>query len=128
VSGSGVVDTSWKGSVLLRDLDGVRRLREEDGPTLLTQGSTELVHALLAADLVDALSLLTFPVVLGAGKKLFADGSVPHAWKLTRTMASGSGIVVAHYERGGEVPIAPAGPPSKSSAEAARQERMKREG
>ena len=51
VSRSGEVDTSWKESVLLRDIADVKRLREEDGPHLVTQGSTELVHSLLAAGL-----------------------------------------------------------------------------
>ena len=57
VSRSGEVDTSWAGSVLLRDIADVKRLKLEDGPNLVTQGSTELVHALLANDLVD-LSLI----------------------------------------------------------------------
>ena len=56
--------------MLLRDIAAVKRLRdEEDGPNLVTQGSTELVHALLANDLVDAISTFTVPVVLGGGKK-----------------------------------------------------------
>src|SRR5438034_5478457 len=75
VARSGEVDTSWQGSVLLRDIADVKRLKQEDGPHLVTQGSTELVHALLANDLVDAMSIFTVPVVLGGGKKLFADGS-----------------------------------------------------
>ena len=70
VSRSGEVDTSWAGSVLLRDIADVKRLKQEDGPNLVTQGSTELVHALLANDLVDAMSIFTVPVVLGDGKKL----------------------------------------------------------
>ena len=74
VSRSGEVDTSWAGSVLLGGIADVKRLREEDGPNLVTQGSTELVHALLANDLVDAMSIFTVPVVLGGGKRLFADG------------------------------------------------------
>ena len=61
---------------------------EEDGPNLVTQGSTELVHALLANDLVDAMSIFTVPVVLGGGKKLFADGSAPHSFKLTSSRVS----------------------------------------
>src|SRR5213078_4342121 len=83
VSRSGDVDTSWQGSVLLRDIADVKRLTQEDGPNLVTQGSTELVHALLANDLVDAMSIFTVPIVLGGGKKLFADGSAPHSFKLT---------------------------------------------
>jgi dihydrofolate reductase len=103
VSRSGAVDTSWQGSVLLRDIADVKRLRDEDGPNLVTQGSSELVHALLANDLVDAMNLFTVPVVLGGGKKLFADGSAPHAYKLTRSRVSSTGVIIGHYERDGEV-------------------------
>ena len=88
VSRSGDVDTSWQGSVLLRDIAGVKRLRQEDGSNLVTQGSTELVHALLANDLADAMSIFTVPVVLGGGKKLFADGSVPHSYRPTGSRVS----------------------------------------
>src|SRR3954451_13094425 len=103
VSRSGEVDTSWASSVLLRDIAEVKRLKQADGPNLVTQGSTELVHALLAKDLVDAISIFTVPVVLGAGKKLFADGSAPHSFKLTRSRVSPNGLIVGHYEREGEV-------------------------
>jgi dihydrofolate reductase len=128
VSRSGGVDTSWQGSVLLRDIADVKRLLDEDGPNLLTLGSTELVHALLADDLVDAMTVFTFPVVLGGGKKLFADGSAPRAYKLTRSRVSGTGVMIGHYERDGEIKIADAAPNSPSKDEPARQERMKREG
>ena len=128
VSRSGEVDTSWKGSVLLRDITEVKRLREENGPNLVTQGSTELVHALLENDLVDAMNTLTVPVVLGGGKKLFADGSAPHRYRLTRSRSSGTGIIVAHYERDGEIRIGDTASEQPSEAERARQERMKREG
>jgi dihydrofolate reductase len=128
VSRSGEVDTSWAGSVLLRDLDDVKRLKQEDGPNLVTQGSTELVHALLENDLVDAMSLFTVPVVLGRGKKLFADGSAPHAWRLARSRVSPEGLIVGHYEREGEVGVGGLPLDSPSEREIARQERMKREG
>jgi dihydrofolate reductase len=128
VSRSGEVDTGWVGSVLLRSVDDVKRLKQEDGPHLVTQGSTELVHALLANDLVDGLTIFTVPVVLGGGKKLFADGSTPHAFKLTRSRISTTGILIGHYERSGEVQIGDTALATPSRAEAARQERMKREG
>jgi dihydrofolate reductase len=128
VSRSGEVDASWQGSVLLRNIDDVKRLREEDGPNLVTQGSTELVHALLANDLVDAMSIFTVPVVLGGGKKLFADGSAPHSYKLTGSRVSSTGLMIAHYERGGEIKIGDTALDKPSAAEQARQERMKREG
>jgi dihydrofolate reductase len=128
VSRSGDVDTSWQGSVLLRDIADVKRLRQEDGPNLVTQGSTELVHALLANDLVDAMSIFTLPVVLGGGKKLFADGSAPHSYKLTKSRVSSIGLMIAHYERAGEIKIGDTALDSPSEAERARRERMKREG
>jgi dihydrofolate reductase len=128
VSRSGEVDTSWTGTVLLRNISDVKRLREEDGPNLVTQGSTELVHALLANDLVDAISIFTVPVVLGGGKKLFADGSAPHSYRLTRSRISSTGLMIGHYERAGEVRIGDTAFDSPTDAERARRERMKREG
>jgi len=129
VSRSGEVDTSWQGSVLLRDIAAVKRLKQEDGPSLVTQGSTELVHALLANDLVDAMSIFTVPVVLGGGKKLFADGSAPHSFKLTSSRVSSTGVLIGHYERAGEIKIVDGAlGNSPSKREIARQERMKREG
>lgn len=128
VSRSGDVDTNWTNSVLLRDIAAVTRLRQEEGPTLLTQGSTELVHALLASDLVDGISMFTMPVVLGSGKKLFADGSAPHEFKLTGSRVCSSGVVVTHYARGGAVNVDNAALGSPSEAERARRTRMEREG
>ncbi|MBS0385068.1 MAG: dihydrofolate reductase family protein [Proteobacteria bacterium] len=128
VSGSGDVDTSWRGSVLLRAIADVKRLKQEEGPNLVTQGSTELVHTLLANDLVDEIKTFTVPVVLGAGKKLFADRSAPRAYKLVRSRPSSTGMVIAHYARDGEIKIGDTALSTPSKAEAARQERMKREG
>jgi dihydrofolate reductase len=128
VSRSGEVDTGWQGTVLLRDIAAVKRLKQEDGPDLVTQGSAELVHALLANDLVDAMNIFTMPVVLGGGKKLFADGSTPHSFKLAGSRVSSTGVLIGHYDRDGEVKIADVAPDSPSKREIARQERMKREG
>lgn len=128
VSRSGEVDTSWAGSVLLRNIEDVRRLRQQDGPNLVTQGSTELVHALLAEDLVDGLAIFTVPVVLGGGKKLFADGSAPHNYKLKHSRISSTGLLIGHYQRDGDIKRGDTALDQPSKAEAARQERMKREG
>ena len=128
VSSSGEVDTSWAGSVLLRDIADVKRLKQEDGPNLVTQGSTELVHALLANDLVDAVSIFTVPVVLGGGKKLFADGSAPHSFKLIKSRVSPNGLIVGHYERERGIKTDDTALDSPSEREIARQKRMKREG
>jgi len=113
--------------VLLRDIADVKRLREKDGPNLVIQGSTELVHALLANDLVDAMSIFTVPVVLGGGKKLFAEGSAPHSFKLTSSRVTPSGLIIGHYERGGEIKIDDTALDPPSNREVARRDRMKRE-
>ena len=81
----------------------VRELKKQDGPTLLTQGSTELLHLLLEHDLVDELRLLTYPVVLGKGKRLFASGALPGALALKKSAVSPSGVIIATYERAGAV-------------------------
>jgi dihydrofolate reductase len=128
VSASGDVDTSWKGSVLVRSIDDVKRLKQEDGPNLVTQGSTELVHALFAADLVDAISTFTVPVVLGSGKKLWADGSVPHSFKLVRSAVSPNGVMAGHYEKEGDVRVANPPVQAPSEREIKRRERLQREG
>ncbi|NNC09868.1 deaminase, partial [Corallococcus exiguus] len=128
VSRSGEVDLSWKGSVLLRHIEEVKRLREEDGPNLVTQGSTELIHALFEHDLVDQLSLLMVPVVLGRGKKLFTDGSVPHSYKLSRSRLAKTGMMIGHYERAGDIKLDGSSEEILSDAERARRERVKREG
>ena len=128
VSRSGEVDTSWAGSVLLRSIAEVKRLKQQDGPNLVTQGSTELVHALLAQDLVDAMSIFTVPIVLGSGKRLFSDGSTPHSFKMTRSRVSPNGLIVGHYEREGEVKIGDTALDSPSEREIARRRRVKREG
>jgi len=128
VSGSGEVDTAWQNSTLLRTIDDVRRLKATDGPDLVTQGSTVLVQALLAADLVDAISVFTIPVVLGGGKRLFADGSAPHAFKLTRSRVSSRGVIIGHYERDGDVEVVDAMLTTPNDRERARQQRLQREG
>ena len=128
VSGSGEVETSWQGSVLLRDLAEVKRLKQEDGPSLVTQGSTELVHALLANDLVDEIKIFTIPIVLGGGKKLFADGSAPHTYTLTGSRVSSNGLMIAHYQRDGEIRIGDTALESPSERERVRRQRIQREG
>ena len=128
LSRSGEVDMGWARSALLRDIADVRGLKQEDGPNLVTQGSTELVHALLANDLVDAMSIFTMPLVLGGGKKLFADGSVPHAFKLTRSRVAANGLIVGHYDRDGAVTSGDMTQDSPSEREIARRQRMTREG
>lgn len=93
-------NTEWLGKDVVARL---RELKASDGPALLTQGSSDFIQTLLAADLIDELRLLIFPILLGKGKKLFADGAVPAGLKLIKSQPSKPGVVLANYERAGEV-------------------------
>ena len=124
------VDLTWKSSVALRDgAKDVAGLKQETGPALVVQGSTELVHSLLAAGLVDQIRTFTFPVLLGKGKRLFDGTSEPRAFKLTHSAVSPNGLIAATYVRDGEVRTATVGGVQEPTpAELARREKLKREG
>lgn len=81
----------------------VRELKRGDGPDLLTQGSSDLVHQLLATDLVDELRLLVYPVLLGRGKRLFDDHAQASAFRLDASKTSSTGVLITRYVREGEV-------------------------
>ena len=96
---------SWQNSHNLGPdaIAAVKKLKQQEGPELLTQGSMDFLKSLFAHGLVDELSILTFPVVLGKGKRLFGETSLPGAWKLVDSKTSSAGVIVARYVRGGEV-------------------------
>lgn len=81
----------------------VRVLKQRSGPDLVTQGSSDLLHQLLATDLVDELRLLVYPVLLGRGKRLFGDDSLPAAFRLDATRSTWAGVIVSRYLRDGDV-------------------------
>ena len=107
--------------------EAVRALKATEGRDLLIQGSSGVIHTLLANDLIDQLTTLTFPVILGRGKRLFDDGSRSHAWTLEHSGISGTGVIVATYRRAGEVPTGSFGDDNPSAAELERRERWARE-
>lgn len=84
--------------------DAVRALKATEGRDLLIQGSSEVIHTLLAHDLIDQLTLLTFPIVLGRGKRLFDQGSRPHEWTPVSSGSTPRGVTVGTWRRAGEVP------------------------
>ena len=90
----------WRNTTILRGdvVDEVHALKARPGKDILTDGSSVLVHALLANDLVDELHLLLYPVVVGGGKRVFADG-VPARFTLRETTAYPTGVVGLHYVR-----------------------------
>jgi dihydrofolate reductase len=95
----------WENSTLLEgDLAAaVRKLKQEDGPELQVHGSSDLIQSLLAEDLVDEFRLLIFPVVLGSGKRLFGQGTIPAAFKATNSETASTGVLLVNYERAGDV-------------------------
>ncbi|WP_111413090.1 dihydrofolate reductase family protein [Billgrantia lactosivorans] len=123
------LELTWEGSVALRDAaSDVARLKQEDGPALVTQGSADLIQTLLESDLVDEINLFLCPVVLGKGKKLFAEGAAPAAFKLVAHRVSPNGIVIAKYVRDGAVQTGDFAMETPTAAEVARREKMRREG
>jgi dihydrofolate reductase len=83
----------------------IAELKKEDGPQIQVHGSGELIQTLLKNDLVDEFWLKTFPVVLGSGKRLFGDGTLPAGFTLNQSRISPSGVVVSSYARAGAVKL-----------------------
>lgn len=95
----------WEKSVFIAGdaVEEIKRLKEQDGPDLQVHGSSHLIQTLLRHDLVDELWLKIFPVTIGTGKRLFAEGTVPTAFTLVESKTSPSGVVVATLRRAGEL-------------------------
>lgn len=101
---SGTVrELDWHNSHLIDGdlVAAVTELKAQPGRTLQVHGSGRLVQSLLRAGLVDELRLITFPVVLGKGQRLFETGAIPAAWQLTEVRATGAGAIVQTYENAG---------------------------
>jgi dihydrofolate reductase len=98
--------TNWNDTAVRLEggiAEAVRKLKAESGPELQVHGSGMLIQTLLQHDLVDELWLKIFPVTIGTGQKLFADGTRHAGFALTESSASGSGVIIAKYRRAGEV-------------------------
>ncbi len=94
---------TWEHSVVLEDVEALKKLKNSDGPALQVYGSGNLVQTLLAHDLVDELWLKIYPVTLGKGKHLFEGGAMPAAFTLTESQVSPTGVIFANYKREGVV-------------------------
>ncbi|HEY3876306.1 MAG TPA: dihydrofolate reductase family protein [Candidatus Kapabacteria bacterium] len=97
--------TAWQNSFRIEGelAEGVRKLKAEDGPELQVHGSGNMIQTLLKNDLVDEFWLKIYPITLGNGKRLFAEGTIPAAFELTECTASPNGVIVANYRRAGDV-------------------------
>ncbi len=95
----------WQPSVFLSGdiAEKVSNLKQQPGPDLHVYGSGNLVQTLLKHDLVDAFWLKIFPLTLGGGKRLFAEGTIPAAFKVTESQVSTTGVILVNYERAGAI-------------------------
>jgi len=95
----------WKESVLIEGdaAEGIAALKSEDGPELQVHGSGNLIQTLMRHNLVDEYRLWIFPLVIGSGKRLFADGTIPAGLKLVDSTVSTTGVVIGIYEPAGEI-------------------------
>jgi dihydrofolate reductase len=95
----------WSNSVLIEGdaAEGVAALKREDGPELQVHGSGNLIQTLLRHNLVDQYRLWVFPLVIGSGKRLFSEGTIPAGLKLVDSKVSSTGVTIGTYEPAGEI-------------------------
>jgi dihydrofolate reductase len=127
---SSIEPLSWQNSHALNGdaASAILALKNSKGPDLLVQGSSQLYPTLFDHKLIDRLFVMTFPVVLGKGKRLFAQGIRPFAMRLVEHKVSTTGVLVTTYEPAGEVPLGSFQQSEPSALEVARQKRMTMEG
>ena len=119
----------WNNSELIKGDVGkeVKKLKEQAGYEIQVHGSGNLIQMLLKHDLVDEFWLKTFPITLGRGKRLFAEGTIPVGFKFLESEISPSGVIVASYARAGEVKTGSFALEPPTGAELARRKRLKEE-
>jgi dihydrofolate reductase len=95
----------WANTIVLKNnvVSEIKKLKEQDGPEIQVHGSGDLIQTLLKHDLVDEFRLKIYPVTLGKGKRLFAEGTIPAGFQLVESNTSPKGVIVASYIRAGEV-------------------------
>ena len=95
--------SDWKNSVFLKSLADIKKLKNSKGPDIQVHGSGELIQRLIKNDLVDELWLKIHPLIIGKGKKLFDNGTIPVAFTLIESSVTPSGVIIANYKRVGKV-------------------------
>lgn len=94
---------TWENTVVVKDVAGLKKLKNSKGPDLQVYGSSKLAQTLLKYDLADELWLKIFPITLGRGKRLFDGGAIPAAFKLVESKTTPSGVIFANFKRAGKV-------------------------
>jgi dihydrofolate reductase len=105
VASNTMASHEWQPSVFLNGdiAEKVAKIKQQQGPDLNVWGSGNLIQTLLKHDLVDTFWLMIFPITLGIGKRLFADGTIPAAFKVTESTVTSTGVIVVNYERAGAI-------------------------
>lgn len=106
VASNTVTSSEWRPSVFLSGdvAEQVAQIKQQEGPDLHVWGSGHLLQTLIKHDLVDSFWLMIYPVTLGGGKRLFADGTIPMGFKVTESEVTPQGVIVVNYERAGAIP------------------------
>ncbi len=95
--------SDWQNSVFLKNVDDIKKLKNSGDSDILVIGSGNLAQTLFKYDLVDELRLMTYPITLGMGKRLFGEGTIPAAFVLLDSLVTKNGVIFANYKRDGEV-------------------------
>ena len=107
VASNTTTSSNWQPSVFLSGdvAEKVAEIKQSEGPDLHIWGSSNLLQTLMKNDLIDAFWLMIYPVTLGDGKRLFADGTIPATFKVTESIVGSTGVIVVNYERAGELKL-----------------------
>ncbi|TGK01820.1 dihydrofolate reductase [Leptospira langatensis] len=105
VASNTMTSHEWQPSVFLSGdiVEKITKLKQGEGPDLHVYGSANLVQTLMKHDLIDEFWLKIYPITLGSGKRLFVEGTIPAAFKVTESQISPSGVIIANYKRAGDV-------------------------
>ncbi len=106
VASNTVTSHKWQPSLFLNGdiAEKITKIKQQEGPNLHVQGSTNLVQTLMKHDLVDAFWLTILPVTLDGEKRLFAEGTITAAFKVTKSTVTSKGVILVHHERAGAIP------------------------
>lgn len=102
-------NSDWQNSIFLNSVEGIKKLKDSDGGDLQVIGSGNLVQTLFKHDMVDEMRLMIFPITLGTGKRLFAEGTIPAAFEPGENLVTKNGVIFASYKRAGDVEVGTVG-------------------
>ena len=105
VASNSMTSGVWQPSVILSGdiVEKITQIKQQQGPDLHVWGSGDFIQTLIKHDLVDVFWLMIYPITLGSGKRLFADGTIPAAFKVTESIVAPNGVIVVNYERAGAI-------------------------